>query len=60
MQDVCSVELRVRLPRAVATEAQDVQDRDPEVLSRILEYGLTRRVIFEQLLERSGASERSG
>lgn len=49
MWDTCAVELRVNLPRAVAAEIEDVQRRDPEVLSRILVYGLTRRAIFEHL-----------
>jgi len=49
MWDTCAVELRVQLPRAVAVEIEEVQRRDPEVLSRILMYGLTRRAIFEQL-----------
>lgn len=49
MWDTCAVELRVRLPRAVAAEVEEVQRRDPEVLSRILLYGLMRRAIFEHL-----------
>lgn len=47
-----AVELRVRLPREVAAEAEDVQRRDPDMLSRILLYGLTRRAIFEHLRSR--------
>ncbi len=53
MAETCAVELRVRLPRAVAAEVEEVQRRDPEVLSRILLYGLTRRAIFEHLAARS-------
>ncbi len=53
MWDTCAVELRVQLPRAVAAEVEEVQRSDPEVLSRILLYGLTRRAIFEHL-RRSG------
>jgi hypothetical protein len=54
MWDTCAVELRVRLPRAVAAEVEEVQRRDPEVLSRILMYGLTRRAIFEELARSDG------
>ncbi|HWV58675.1 MAG TPA: hypothetical protein VNZ57_14560 [Longimicrobiales bacterium] len=60
MQDICSVDLRVRLPRAVAEEAEDILERDPDVLSRILEYGLTRRVIFERLLTQAGFPDPRG
>ncbi len=49
MWDTCAVDLRVRLPRAVVAEIEEVQREDPEVLSRILLYGLTRRAIFEEL-----------
>lgn len=58
MGETCAVELRVRLPRAVAAEAEEVQERDPEMLSRILQYGLTRRAIFEHLAARSEAAPR--
>ncbi len=47
----CAVDLRVRLPRALADEAEEVQRRDPEALSRILVYGLTRRTIYRRLSE---------
>src|SRR5690606_22340769 len=49
MSETRAVELRVRLPRAVAAEVEGVQRSDPEVLSRILMYGVTRRAIFEHL-----------
>ncbi|HEX6938986.1 MAG TPA: hypothetical protein VF158_06200 [Longimicrobiales bacterium] len=51
------MELRVNLPRAVAAEIEDVQRTDPEVLSRILVYGLTRRAIFEHLAKSDGAAQ---
>lgn len=60
MSETCSVELTVRLPRAVAEEIEVVQERDPEVLSRILLYGLTRRVIFEHLSRSEGHEEYAG
>jgi uncharacterized protein (DUF2252 family) len=52
MSETRAVELRVRLPRAVASEVEEVQKSDPEVLSRILMYGVTRRAIFEHLRAR--------
>lgn len=56
MSDTCAVELRVELPRAFAAEVEAVQRADPDILSRILLYGLTRRAIFDALSreERSG------
>ena len=56
MWETCAVELTVRLPRAVAEEVEAVKERDPEVLSRILLYGLTRRAIFEHLSRTGGGS----
>lgn len=47
--DTCAVNLSVELPRAVALEIEEVQKRDPEALSRMLMYGLTRRAIYRGL-----------
>ncbi len=61
MTDTCAIDLRVRLPRPLADEAERVKESDPDVLSRILAYGLTRRFIFDHLVAREalrgGASE---
>ena len=43
MWDTCSVQLNVRLPRDIAAQAEEVQKSDPEFLSRVVLYGLTRR-----------------
>jgi hypothetical protein len=51
LEECCSVDVRVQLPRAVAAEVEEVQRRDPEFLSRIVLYGLTRRVIYRCLSE---------
>ncbi len=48
-QESRAVELRVQLPKALAAEIEEVQREDPEVLSRILVYGLTRRTIYRRL-----------
>ena len=47
--ETCAVSLSVELPRAVAAELEEVQRRDPELLRRILMYGMTRRAIYETL-----------
>jgi hypothetical protein len=49
-----SVQLRVRLPRELAAEVERVQESDPEFLSRIVMYGLTRRSIYHHLREQNG------
>ena len=45
------VQLNVRLPRDIAAQAEEVQDSDPEFLSRVVLYGLTRRSIYNHLRE---------
>ncbi len=52
MTEIRAVDLRVQLPRTVAAEVERVQEQDPDVLSRILTYGLTRRAIYDRLAER--------
>ena len=52
MWETCSVQLNVRLPRDVAAQAEEVQKTDPEFLSRVVLYGLTRRSIYRHLRER--------
>jgi hypothetical protein len=49
MTETCAVELRVELPRAFAAEVEEVQREDPEILKRILLYGLTRRAVYDGL-----------
>lgn len=51
MWDTCAVDLRVNLPRSLAAEVEEVQRRDPEMLSRLMLYMLTRRTIFDHLTE---------
>jgi len=57
MGETCAVSLSVELPRDVAAEIEEVQRRDPEVLSRILMYGLTRRAIYQRLSREGVAAE---
>jgi hypothetical protein len=52
MWETCAVDLRVHLPRNVAAEVEEVQKRDPEMMSRIVLYAVTRRTIFDHLATR--------
>lgn len=54
MWETCAVELRVRLPRPVADEVAEVQKRDPEFLSRMVMYAVTRRTIYDHLSAQGG------
>lgn len=49
MWNTKAVQLNVRLPSDIATEAEEVQRSDPDFLSRIIQYGLTRRAIYGRL-----------
>ena len=53
MWETCSVQLTVRLPRDIAAQAEEVQRTDPEFLSRVVLYGLTRRSIYQHLRDQS-------
>lgn len=56
MWETRTVQLTVRLPRDVAARAEEVQETDPEFLSRVVLYGLTRRSIYEHLRDRGDES----
>ncbi|MGH7503843.1 MAG: hypothetical protein ACREL7_19110 [Longimicrobiales bacterium] len=43
------MDLQVRLPRPVADEVAEVQKRDPDFLSRMVLYAVTRRTIYDHL-----------
>jgi hypothetical protein len=51
MWETRSVQLSVRLPSDIATQAEEVQKLDPDFLSRVVLYGLTRRSIYQHLRE---------
>ena len=57
MPETRAIDLRVRLPQSVAAEVERVKEKDPEVLSRILAYGMTRRAIFDHLMARGGTED---
>jgi hypothetical protein len=56
MWETRSVQLNVRLPRDIAAQAEAVQESDPEFLSRIVLYGLTRRSIYRHLRDEEPAT----
>ena len=47
--DTCAVELSVTLHNNVADEVAEVQRKDPEMLSRMVYYAMTRRTIYDHL-----------
>lgn len=51
MWETRTVQLTVRLPREIAEQAEEVQEKDPDFLSRVVMYGLTRRSIYRHLRE---------
>ena len=55
MWETRSVQLSVRLPRDIADQAEEVQATDPDFLSRVVLYGLTRRSIYQHLRENESA-----
>jgi hypothetical protein len=60
MWETRSVQLNVRLPRDIAAQAEEVQASDPEFLSRVILYGLTRRSIYRHLRENEGEEQMVG
>ena len=56
MWETRSVQLSVQLPRDIAAQVEEVQKSDPEFLSRVVLYGLTRRSIYQHL-RRGDATE---
>jgi len=54
MWETCAVDLQVRLPRPVADVVAEVQKRDPEFLSRMVMYAVTRRTIYDHLSSQGG------
>lgn len=57
MWETRSVQLSVQLPRDIAAQAEEVQESDPEFLSRVVLYGLTRRSIYRHLRESDRSPE---
>jgi len=56
MWETCPVELKVHLPPDIAAQVEEAAQSDPEFLSRVLLYGLTRRSIYRHLRDSSPES----
>ena len=56
MWETRSVQLSVQLPRDIAEQAEEIQISDPEFLSRVVLYGLTRRSIYRHLRENESSA----
>ena len=56
MWETCAVDLRVHLPKTVAKEVENVQRNDPEMLSRILYYAMTRRTTYDTLAAKAATN----
>ena len=55
MWETRSVQITVQLPHDIAEQAEEVQRSDPEFLSRVVLYGLTRRSIYRHLRQHDDA-----
>lgn len=60
MWDTCAVDLTVHLPKSVAVEVEQVQRNNPEMLSRILYYAMTRRTIYDTLAAKAASDGAQG
>ena len=52
MHETRTVEIKVKLPEDIADQAEQVGRDDPEFLSRVVLYGLTRRSLYRQIRDR--------
>lgn len=59
MWETRPVQLELRLPQDIVDQLEEVQRTDPEFMSRLVLYGLTRRSIFDELRDRPSPSESS-
>ena len=55
MWETRSVELSVELPSELADQAEELQAADPEFMSRVILYGLTRRSIYRHLRQKESS-----
>ena len=52
MWETRTISIEIQLPHDIADQAEEVQKVDPEFLSRVVLYGLTRRSIYHHLRDR--------
>ena len=55
MWETRSVQLSVQLPSEIADQAEEAQAADPEFMSRVILYGLTRRSIYRHLRQKESS-----
>lgn len=60
MWDTRPVELVLHLPEGLADDVEEAVQNDPELLSRIIRYGFTRRAMFQQLNRSRGKTAGGG
>ncbi len=60
MWNTRSVQFDIRLPKEIATEAEKVLRTDPDFFSRVIQYSLTRRAVYQRLCEDDGQSAAPG
>lgn len=57
MWETRPVNLQLRLPQDIVEQLEEIQRTDPEFMSRLVLYGLTRRSIFHELRDRPASSD---
>ena len=60
MWETRSVQINVRLPKDMAALAEEAPRTDPDFLSRVILYGLTRRSIYQHLKGQEAVSLAQG
>ena len=60
MWETRSVQISIDLPSDIAAQAEEFQASDPEFLSRVVLYGLTRRSIYQQLRDADQVADSAG
>lgn len=57
MWETRPVEFVLDLPHDIASTVEEVSDRDPDYLRRVIRYGIARRAVYQSLARRLDRSE---